>query len=261
MSKETIGKRFWRYFNPANILKELFIGWTLAEATLLLVLLALQLTVWLIGVGQHGNFDWFGLTTGIMNIITVVLVAKGRITNYFWGLIYSAMYMPLAFQSQLFGEVALSAFWVIMQFIGVAAWLGFMQKDQTSKQSQQHQQEVVETKYMTLKQWLWVLPIFIVILLIVGMILQQAGSRQPYMDGLTTTISMGAQILQTAKFAESWYVWLLFDLVEIILWTRAWTGHADPSAWAMLGMNLALTINAIYGIIQWRKLVNKNIVR
>ena len=45
-------------------------------------------------------------------------------------------------------------------------------------------------------------PSILVILVIVGMILHQAGSRQPYMDGLTTTISMGAQILQTAKFAN-----------------------------------------------------------
>ncbi len=100
--------------------------------------------------------------------------------------------MPLVFQSQLFGEVALSAFWVVMQFVGVAAWLGFMKRDNLSEKDSQ---DVVATKYMTFKQWLLVIPVFLVILVIVGMILHQAGSRQPYMDGLTTTISMGAQIL------------------------------------------------------------------
>ncbi|HCU42996.1 nicotinamide riboside transporter PnuC [Leuconostoc falkenbergense] len=254
MTEETVSRRFWRYFNPKNIVRELLFGWTLAEGTLFIVLVALQGLVWGLGVAHSHTFDWFGLTTGLMNIITVILVAKGRITNYFWGLIYSVMYMPLAFQSQLFGEVALSAFWVVMQFVGIAAWLGFMKRDQIT---QKDKQDVVATKYMTPKQWLFVIPVFLVILGIVGLILQQAGSRQPYMDGLTTTISMGAQILQTAKFAESWYAWLLFDIVEIVLWARAWTGHADPSAFAMLGMNLALTVNAIYGIIHWRKLTKK----
>jgi len=141
-----------------------------------------------------------------------------------------------------------------MQFVGVIAWLGFMRRDQNVENDHQ---DVVKTQFMTIRQWLFVVPVFIVILAIVGLILEQAGSRQPYMDGLTTTISMGAQILQTAKLAESWYAWLLFDLVEIVLWARAWTGHADPSAFAMLGMNLALTVNAIYGIIQWRKLTKK----
>ncbi|MER2144988.1 MAG: nicotinamide riboside transporter PnuC [Leuconostoc mesenteroides] len=254
MVEEPVWHRFWRYFNPVNIFKELLFGWKWAEGVLFLVLILLQLLVWTLGVVHNSTLDWFGLATGMMNIITVVLVAKGRITNYFWGLIYSVMYMPLAFQSQLFGEVALSAFWVVMQFVGVAAWLGFMKRDNLSEKDSQ---DVVATKYMTFKQWLLVIPVFLVILVIVGMILHQAGSRQPHMDGLTTTISMGAQILQTAKFAESWYAWLLFDIVEIVLWGRAWTGHADPSAFAMLGMNLALSVNAIYGIIQWRKLTKK----
>lgn len=254
MANEIRRNRFWQYFNPANIARELLFGWTVPEALLFIVLVLLQCTVWLFGVTHSHSYDWFGLATGLMNIITVVLVAKGRITNYFWGLIYSAMYMPLAFQSQLFGEVALSAFWVIMQFVGIIAWLGFMKRD---KDVSKNNQDVVTTKYMSTKQWIFVIPVFLVILVIVGLILEQAGSRQPYMDGLTTTISMGAQILQTAKLAESWYAWLLFDIVEIILWGRAWTGHADPSAFAMLGMNLALTVNAIYGIIQWRKLTKK----
>ncbi|MBM7434774.1 nicotinamide riboside transporter PnuC [Leuconostoc rapi] len=254
MTENSRTNKFWQYFNPVNIAKELLFGWTPAEGTLFIVLVLLQGTVWGLGVGHSHSYDWFGLATGLMNIITVVLVAKGRITNYFWGLVYSAMYMPLAFQSQLFGEVALSAFWVVMQFVGVIAWLGFMRRDQNVEKDNQ---DVVKTKFMTTRQWLFVVPVFIVILAIVGLILEQAGSRQPYMDGLTTTISMGAQILQTAKLAESWYAWLLFDLVEIVLWARAWTGHADPSAFAMLGMNLALTVNAIYGIIQWRKLTKK----
>ncbi|WP_294977032.1 nicotinamide riboside transporter PnuC [uncultured Leuconostoc sp.] len=254
MIKNARKNQFLRYFNPVNIVRELLLGWTIPEAILLIVLVLLQSTVWGLGVMHTHNFDWFGLATGLVNIITVVLVAKGRITNYFWGLVYSAMYMPLAFQSQLFGEVALSAFWVVMQFVGIVAWLGFMKRDKSNEKSDQ---EVVTTKYMSRKQWLFVIPVFLVLLAIVGLILEQAGSRQPYIDGMTTTISMGAQILQTAKFAESWYAWLLFDIVELVLWGRAWTGHADPSAFAMLGMNLALTVNAIYGIVQWRKLTKK----
>ena len=71
---------FWRYFNPVNIVKELLLGWTIPEAILLIVLVFLQGAVWGLGVMHTHNFDWFGLATGLMNIITVVLVAKGRIT-------------------------------------------------------------------------------------------------------------------------------------------------------------------------------------
>ncbi|WEV54347.1 nicotinamide riboside transporter PnuC [Leuconostocaceae bacterium ESL0723] len=250
----SVWRRWWRYFNPVNIGRELVLGWTRSELTLFLVLIGLQLLVWALGLKSGVSPDWFGLTTGILNIITVVLVAKGRITNYFWGLIYAAMYLPLALQSHLFGEVTLACFWIVMQIIGVAAWLGFMQPDKTDRADQQ---AVIITKYLTPRQWLWVLPVFLLLLAIAGWILTQAGSRQPYLDGATTAISMGAQILQTTKYAEAWYAWLLVDLVEIVLWTRAWTGHADPSAFAMLGMNIALTVNAIYGIVQWRRLVRR----
>ncbi len=83
MAEETVSRRFWRYFNPKNIVSELLFGWTIAEGTLFIVLVALQGLVWGLGVAHSHTFDWFGLTTGLMNIITVILVAKGRITNYF----------------------------------------------------------------------------------------------------------------------------------------------------------------------------------
>ena len=69
MVEEPVWHRFWRYFNPVNIFKELLFGWKWAEGVLFLVLILLQLLVWTLGVVHNSTLDWFGLATGMMNII------------------------------------------------------------------------------------------------------------------------------------------------------------------------------------------------
>jgi nicotinamide mononucleotide transporter len=250
---------FIKYFNPKNIFKELTSGWTINEAILLLVLIILQIGAWLLGGSNTGDYfgfnlakgsgNGFALLTGLFNILTVVLVAKGKITNYFWGLLYSLFYLPLSLNSHLYGESLLAVFYVVMQFVGVYAWLRAMNNKEVRAD-----QDLVETKYLKTNQWLYVVIGFIILIGVAGIILREAGSRQPYAEGINTALVATSQILQTLKFAESWYGWLLVNIWSIVVWFRAWKNHGDPSSWAMMGMNIALLINSIYGIIQWRRL-------
>jgi nicotinamide mononucleotide transporter PnuC len=70
-----------------------------------------------------GNVDIVGSVAGIAGVLCVVLVAKGNIWNYLFGIINVSMYAYISYKAALYGDAALNAlYYVPMQFIGWWQW-------------------------------------------------------------------------------------------------------------------------------------------
>ena len=72
-------------------------------------------------------FAWddtlLGLITSISGMLCVVLVAKGKISNYYFGIIQTATYAYISYGYGLYGETMLNAlFYFPVQFIGLYLW-------------------------------------------------------------------------------------------------------------------------------------------
>ncbi|EUJ37880.1 hypothetical protein BTHER_03254 [Brochothrix thermosphacta DSM 20171 = FSL F6-1036] len=72
------------------------------------------------------------------------------------------------------------------------------------------------------------------------MMLDYFGSNQPYLDSITTAISVVAQILMTLRYKEQWLLWIVVNILSIILWIIA----GNPS---MVAMWVAFLFNSSYG--------------
>jgi nicotinamide mononucleotide transporter len=44
------------------------------------------------------------------------------------------------------------------------------------------------------------------------------GDSAPFLDALTTVMSLAAQYLLTKKFIENWYIWLAVDVIYVGLY-------------------------------------------
>lgn len=65
------------------------------------------------------RFDWLGLIINITGIINLVLCAKGNLINYFFGIIYNALYVYVAFSTKLYADSAIyMLYYLPMQEIG-----------------------------------------------------------------------------------------------------------------------------------------------
>ena len=63
--------------------------------------------------------DVAGSLAGITGVLCVVLVAKGNIWNYVFGLVNVSLYAYISFKATAYGDAALNAlYYVPMQFIG-----------------------------------------------------------------------------------------------------------------------------------------------
>jgi nicotinamide mononucleotide transporter len=192
------------------------------------------------------NFDWLGLIINITGIINLVLCAKGNLINYFFGIIYNALYVYVAFSTKLYADSAIYLLYYLpMQFVGWANW----------KKNQSKESGAVITRRLTIKSAALLLAIAAVLVPLFAWILSlpAIGDAQPWADSATTVASIIAMYMMVKAYVEQWYIWLLLDLIQSVKWLIE-TIRGGEHAAMMLIMFLFFTANAIYGLIQWNRL-------
>ena len=117
------------------------------------------------------NLDIIGTITAVSGVVCVVLVAKGNIWNYLFGLINVSLYAYVSFKATAYGDAALNALYYLpMQFIGYFAW------------RKRVDSEIVKARRLTRYQRLWVALGCVVLIIALGFILQRFGDGQPFKD-------------------------------------------------------------------------------
>lgn len=191
------------------------------------------------------EFDIIGMIAGITGLICVVLVAKGNILNYIFGLVNVSLYAYISYKSELYGDAALNALYYLpMQFIGWFSW---------QKRKQEEDETKVKARRMNLSQTIILIAVSVISVLVTGYILDKIGDPQPYKDSATTVLSIIAMFLMVRAFAEQWALWIITNVISVIMWTIL-TIKGDPHAEMMVIMWVFYLANSINGLIQWRKL-------
>lgn len=223
-------------------MKRVFGEWSLFEKVWLLLFTSVNVYLFL---------AWDDTVTGLIASLTgmlcVVLVAKGKISNYAFGLVNVSLYAYLAYQQGLMGEFQLNAFFYIpMQFIGFYLW------HRASRTEVAGAAKMVKVKVFSWKEWIITFIVSVFGILTYGAYLEANGGTQAYLDATTTVLSIVAQVLMVQRFAEQWLVWIVINVLSIILWTKAYmlTGN-DITIMVMWS---AYLVNSVYGYINWLKM-------
>ncbi|MCB6201815.1 nicotinamide riboside transporter PnuC [Extibacter muris] len=188
------------------------------------------------------------LISGITGILGVVLAAKGKVSTYIFATVNVAIYALLTFQNHLYGEFMLNAFYYIpMNFIGFYLWS--KHKDNESGE--------VEGKKLTGRQTVILFAAVAVVVLVYWQILSRIGGQLALIDAMSTIFSVVALIMQVARYAEQWLLWIIVNVVSVVMWLLL-IGK-DSSAVTMVVMWVAYLFNSVYGYYNWRKLAAKNV--
>lgn len=195
-----------------------------------------------------GQYDVPGMVASVTGLLCVVLVAKGNIWNYAFGLVNVSLYAYISYKTSVYGDAALNAFYYVpMQFIG---WWLWRKRGSSASEGESAQ---VKARRLTRRQRLMLASVCIVAVTAVGMILDNTGDPQPYKDSLTTVLSIIAQMLMAFAFMEQWVLWIITNVVSVAMWTiLAVRGEAHAAA--MVIMWFFYLLNSINGFRQWLKL-------
>lgn len=214
-----------------KIKHELFGGWSRNEAVYAWSLILLQIGFYVI----YPDSFW-GFIAGVTGTICVLFVAKGKISNYFFGFIQTGIMMVLGFRVGLIGETGENIFYFVSQFWGIKKW----------KDNMDDETDLVLTRKFHLGQWLLTIAVIAGATLALGGVFNNFNGTQPFIDALTLVVALVAQVLMVLRFREQWVLWGLLNIVSLYQWFTL--GNMS-----LVALYIAFLVNTIYGYVNWSK--------
>lgn len=199
-----------------------------------------------------GSLDVLGSLAGITGVLCVVLVAKGSIWNYLFGLVNVSLYAYISYKASLYGDAALNAlYYVPMQFIGYWQW---RRRGAAISETEAGGNGVqVKARRFTWGQRALLAAGCVAAVVAVGFVLKHLGDPQPFKDSTTTVLSIVAQALMAMAFMEQWALWIVTNIVSVAMWIICVT-RGEAHAGVMVIMWLFYLLNSINGFRVWIKL-------
>jgi nicotinamide mononucleotide transporter len=191
----------------------------------------------------HSITEWLvsnktELLGAILGIIYIRFSIKQNILTWPTGLLTSIIYILVFFNSRLYAAMGLQVYYVVISFYGWYYWLKGKKEDNKS---------LLPIQNVNKKLWIKIgvtsILIYIVILYV---LIRFSDSDVPFMDSLTTSLSIVATWMLAKKFIENWIIWIFVDFMSIGL-------YIYKSLWPTVVLFAVYTIMAFFGYIEWRK--------
>lgn len=178
----------------------------------------------------------------ISGIFCVVLCAKGRKSQYIWGLLNVIGYVIIAFINKYYGEVMLNALYYLpSQFIGYYLW---------NKNSNEENGDV-KGKKLTIVQSLVLVGFITVCVFGYKLVLDYLDGTGTLLDSASTVTSVVANALMMMRYREQWLLWIIIDVITVVMWLLV-------GDFIMVTMWAVYLINAFYGYYNWTKIAKEN---
>ena len=225
-------------------LKSEITGWKAFDIIWLLIATAV-----ILGLSVYWKDTWISLIAALTGVWCVILTGKGKRSSFIFGLINVIFYAIVAFQAKYYGEVMLNVLYYLpMNFVGWFAWKKHM-NDEIG--------EVVKTR-LPFKKSLVVYALTAVAIFGYGVILKSLGGNLPFIDSMSTVISIVAQILSVKRLTEQWVLWIVVDVVTVVMWAVHFARGGETIA--TLAMWSIYLINAFIMFWRWYKESKSNAV-
>ena len=199
-----------------------------------------------------GTMDVVGSVASVAGVLCVVLVAKGSIWNYLFGIVNVSLYAYISYMASLYGDAALNAFYYVpMQFIG---WWQWRKRGAAVSEAEARGNGVqVKARRFTTKQRLILAAGCLAAVVAGGFVLRYFGDPQPFKDSTTTVLSIVAQALMALAFMEQWALWIITNIVSVVMWVIC-VVRGEAHAAVMVIMWTFYLLNSINGFRVWLRL-------
>ncbi|HRN47190.1 MAG TPA: nicotinamide riboside transporter PnuC [Niabella sp.] len=191
------------------------------------------------------NTSWLEYIAVVSGIASVWYSRKENILVYPVGLINTTIYIYLSFKYHLLGEASVNFYYTVMSIYG---WILWAKKDQ-------QQQQVVNIKFSTAKEWIYQLLFLIAFYLLIFISLTYlkkgfATGAIPWADALASSTAFTGMWLMAKKKVESWYWWIATNICSVPLYFVK--GLVFTSVYYFI-----LLIIAFWGLSEWRRKATK----
>ena len=227
-----------------KFVKSEFTGWKPFDVIWLVFATAV-----ILGLSIYWKDTWISLGAAVTGVICVILTGKGKRSSFIFGTVNTVLYAIVAMGAKYYGEVMLNLIYYLpLNFVGFVAWKKHM-NDESG--------EVIKER-LNLKQSAVIYAITAIAIVIYGYILKRLGGNLPYIDSMSTVISVVAQILCLKRLMEQWVLWIVVDVVTVIMWAINFMNGGESIA--TLAMWSIYLVNAFIMFFHWYREAKKNAV-
>lgn len=220
-------------------------GWKPLEIAWLAIATAV-----ILGVSIYWQDTAVGIICSLTGVWCVVLTGKGKVSNFLFGIVNVTLYAYVSYRAKFYGEVMLNVLYYLpCSFLGLFVW---------GKNIDEGSGEVIK-KSLSLKGSLIVYPLTAAGVVVYGFILKAMGGTLPFVDSMSTVLSVTAQILCLKRLAEQWIMWIVIDVVTVIMWLYNYLNGGESIATMM--MWAIYLINAVIMFVKWRRGVKECITK
>lgn len=182
-----------------------------------------------------------GGTILLTGLLCAYFASEGKRINYILGLINYLLMGYVSFKNNLYGIFFFYIFiFSPLQVKGFVTWNKNLDDENN-----------VKVREFTLKNSIIITLSCIIGSLLLGYLLTLIPSqRLAFMDASSNCINLCGVILMILRFKESWWLWLINNVIDLSIWIITFINKGEGSAMMLLVSIGYLLIN-VYGIIKW----------
>lgn len=198
-------------------------------------------------LGMVFNDITLGATTLIFGFLNAYYMAIGKPINYVFGIFFSITYAWECYNNGLFGFLIFTIIvYTPIQVFGLINWI----KHKTSDSE-------VLMKSLNVKNGIMLTILLLGASFGLGALLSLIpGQNLAYWDSSSQISNLCGVILATIRFREAWYIWLVNNVIDLLIWIIRVLQDAVNAQMALMVSIMYLIMNII-GIIMWIKIENK----
>jgi len=188
------------------------------------------------------------LASVAVGLTCVFLAGRGRVLNFWFGYLYVALLTILFASKHLYFSMALQPICLVINIVGHYRWT----HPKKGEENSQNELKITHISHPIIARY----AIFTILLgLLLGWCMQQSSAlwpdafipaTRPYIDASVVTLTLLAQYLSAQKYLECWWVWLVVNTTNIILYLLAGMVF-------MPCVSACYLVLAIIGLVSWSK--------
>jgi nicotinamide mononucleotide transporter len=172
----------------------------------------------------------------VFGIVSVYLTVRENIWCWPTGLVNVALFIIVFYQARLYADMGLQVLYVILCLYGWYEWLHGGSNHGPLRVSRAPRAALLGL-FAGGIAFAWPL----------GALLRTATDASlPYFDASTASFSLVAQALQTKKWIENWWVWIVVDAVYVGM-------YIVKGLYLTAGLYAIFLVLAAAGLVQWRR--------
>ncbi|MBJ7932323.1 nicotinamide mononucleotide transporter [Bacillus cereus group sp. N31] len=184
-------------------------------------------------VGFYIQSSYIEIFASVMGIVNVWLLAREKVSNFLFGMITVTLFLYIFIIQGLYAMAVLAVFQFIFNVYGWYYWI-----------ARSGEEEVKATVRLDLKGWT-----FYIIFILVAWGYYQVRyleSTSPYLDALNAVLGLVAQFMLSRKILENWHLWILYNVVNIVI-------YISTGLYVMLILAVINLFICVAGLLEWKK--------